>query len=281
MRAVSPALLAHMAGGSTTLARCWKCTRLDGQVLGFTSVDRDIVFGGVTYLAATGFTPSAIEHKLDLSVQNLEVHGFLDSAAITERDLLAGLWDGCSIEIFEINFSDLTQGRMLLGAGKLGNVNAGRTAFMAELRGITQALQQPTGDYYTLTCLAQLGDARCSVNVEALRVAGTVTGVSDRSAFASSVTGPTDYYGAGIVAWVTGLNAGIKVEAASFDAGAFVLSIALPFNIAAGDTFAVIPGCRHRLLPDCKAKFNNVVNFRGFPHVPLNDFIVGQSALAR
>ena len=55
MKTASPALLAHMAQGTTTIAWCWKVTRTDGEVFGFTSVDRDLTIDGVTYAAATGF----------------------------------------------------------------------------------------------------------------------------------------------------------------------------------------------------------------------------------
>ena len=34
-----------------------------------------------------------------------------------------------------------------------------------------------------------------------------------------------------------------------------------------GDTFVLIPGCRRRL-EDCRDKWNNVINFFGFPFIP-------------
>lgn len=278
-RAASPELLAHFAGGSTTRAYCWKCTRRDSEVFAFTSVDVPLVFEGVSYEAATGFTPSAIEGNLDLSVPNLEVAGMLSSESITERDLLAGLWDGCDIEIFEVNFRDLSMGRMILGGGRIGNVTAGRVAFTAELRGLTQQLQQPVGETYTKTCLAAFGDARCGVDVEAMRVETAVTAVTSRSAFAASLADADDTYGAGVVRWITGLNAGGEMEVATFVAGAFSLSATMPFSIGVGDTFSVVPGCRKRADVDCKDRYDNVINFRGFPLVPLNDAIIGQGGL--
>lgn len=45
----------------------------------------------------------------------------------------------------------------------------------------------------------------------------------------------------------------------------------MPYAIAAGDSYAVTPGCRRRFEEDCKAKFNNVINFRGEPHLPGTD----------
>lgn len=281
MKAISAALKAHYALNSTTIARCWKCTRVDGTVFAFTTHDVDIVFGGVTYLAATGFTPSAIQGGLDLSVANLEVNGILNSTAITEADILAGKWDGCQVEIFEVNYADLTMGRMLLPGGCVGNVSTGRLGFVAELRGIAQALQQPIGGYYTKTCTANLGDSRCGVALGPLTVSGTVTGVISRSQFATALTQADDYFGAGVLTWLTGANTGVRVEVNSFLAGAFTLSIAVAGNIAVGDTFTVVPGCRHRRTEDCKTKFSNVINFRGFPDVPGNDFVIGSAAVQK
>jgi uncharacterized phage protein (TIGR02218 family) len=48
---------------------------------------------------------------------------------------------------------------------------------------------------------------------------------------------------------------------------------AMPQPIATGDTFTVTAGCDKRF-DTCHDRFNNVVNFRGFPHIPGNDFVV-------
>jgi uncharacterized phage protein (TIGR02218 family) len=47
----------------------------------------------------------------------------------------------------------------------------------------------------------------------------------------------------------------------------------MPEPIAAGDAFRVTAGCDKRL-GTCLAKFANVPNFRGFPHMPGNDFVL-------
>lgn len=276
MRSASPELLAHFAQGTTTRAQCWKCTRQDGQIFGFTSVDVSLRFDGLIYEAATGFSPSAIEGKLDLSVPNLEVAGLLDSASITEADLLGGKWDNCEVEIFEVNYRDLSMGAMILGTGKTGNVTAGRSTFNTELRGLAQQLQQPVGDVYTSSCQADFGDARCKYDVEALRVAGAVTEPASRAVFLSTITGPDDYYGGGVLTWTGGANAGTRMEVAGFGSTNFTLAAAMPFNIAPGDAFTVVPGCRKDRTRDCLGKWANVINFRGFPDVPLNDAILGQ-----
>ena len=48
-------------------------------MFGFTSIDKDLPIAGLNYAAATGFTPSAIANRADLSVPNLDVGGLLDA----------------------------------------------------------------------------------------------------------------------------------------------------------------------------------------------------------
>jgi uncharacterized phage protein (TIGR02218 family) len=43
--------------------------------------------------------------------------------------------------------------------------------------------------------------------------------------------------------------------------------------VAEGDLFVVSAGCDKRF-ETCRTKFANAVNFRGFPHLPGNDFVV-------
>lgn len=282
MKTQSVALASHRGGRTTTLAWCWKVTRRDAEVFGFTSIDRELVIDGVTYKAATGITPSAMEGRLDLSVPNLEVAGILDSAAITEADLEAGVWDHAEVEIFEVNYADLTQGRMVLRTGVLGQVSAGASNFRAEVRGLAQKLQQSVGEVYAAACSANLGDARCNLDLGPFTVTGTVDLLNSRRIFGDSGRGePDDWFGGGVVTWTSGANAGLSMEVADFNlGGGFVLHLPMPYDIAEGDTYSAVPGCRKRRTDDCGAKFNNVVNFRGFPDVPGNDRVLGNESAA-
>ncbi len=282
MKAQSAALAAHRATGSTTLAYMWLVTRLDGQVFAFTSLDVDLVYDGRTYKSATGFTPSAIASGSDLSVTNLEIIGPIAAATVNEDDVTAGRWDGAAVEVFEVNYADLSMGRMLLSSGTLGNVSTGQLQFQAEQRGIEQQLQQPVGRVFAPTCDADLGSARCGVNLPALQVSSTVTTTTSQRAFvATGLTQVADYFGGGVVTWLTGANAGLRMEVQTFALGGVVgLALKMPYAIAVGDTFTAVPGCRKRRTEDCKTKFSNVINFRGFPDVPGNNKVLGSAGLA-
>jgi uncharacterized phage protein (TIGR02218 family) len=59
----------------------------------------------------------------------------------------------------------------------------------------------------------------------------------------------------------------------STSAGVITLQQFMPNAIAIGDDYTISAGC-DKQLATCKTKFNNVVNFRGFPHVPGQDMMV-------
>lgn len=175
---ISTNLAAHMSQGTTTLCTCWKVTLQNATVYGFTDHDAVLSYGGVTYEAKAGFAASNIDTQTKLAVDNLEAIGFLDSVLITANDLTAGKWDFAEVEIFLLNWRDLTMGRDLLIRGRLGAVSQAQNTFTAELRGLTNAYSQVIGKLYQPSCRATLGDAKCAVNLAAYTVTGTVDSVS-------------------------------------------------------------------------------------------------------
>lgn len=274
MKAASSQLAAHIAGETTTLATCWKVTRGDGAVFGFTDFDRDLVIDGVVYEARTGYTRSAIHAISDLSVDNLDIESALDSEALAAPDLRAGVWDNAEVLIFLVNWAELAQGKIILKRGTIGQVELRDAVFKAELRGLTQALSQQIGELYTPDCRADLGDARCKVDLAALTMASAVTAASDRYGFTDAARTEADgYWTGGLIAWTSGANAGRKMEVRSFASGAFDLFLPMPSTIAVGDEYAVQPGC-DKAFSTCRARFNNAVNFRGEPHVPGTDAVL-------
>lgn len=272
MKSIGASLLAHIQGEVTTIATCWRVTRVDGEVFGFTDHSESISIDGVTYIASTGYTATAIQSGSGLNVDNLDVEGALDSETITDEDLLAGLWDFAAIEIFVVNYNDLTMGSMNLRTGNLGAVRTGKGMFVAELRGMMQRLQQSVGRLVMPACNADLGDSRCGIDLSVFTngtVSSSVDAVASQRAFvASGLTQATAWFDGGLVTWLTGLNVGLQMEVKSFIFGGSVsLFLPMPFAIAASDTFTITKGC-DKSLATCRDTFDNVINFRGFPHLP-------------
>ena len=95
-----------------------------------------------------------------------------------------------------------------------------------------------------------------------------VTAAASNRTFTDSARGEANgWFDYGLLTWNTGLNAGLSVEVKSFAGGVFMLFDAMPGVIAVGDRYSVHAGCDKRLAT-CKAKFANVLNFRGEPFVP-------------
>jgi len=136
------------------------------KILGFTTSSEDLVIGKVTYSASLSYESTAIKSSGDLSVDNLEVLGFLDETVIKESDIAAGRFDFAQIEILLVNYEALGDGTMTLRKGNLGEITTRRESFIGELRGMADFLQQRRVERYSVTCRVELKDTACSVKLE-------------------------------------------------------------------------------------------------------------------
>ena len=84
MKILAAGLQAHLDSGTTTLCWCWRLTRRDGVIYGFTDHDQDLTFDGTTFEAQAGFTATEIRDSVGLSVDNLEVESALSSDRLDE-----------------------------------------------------------------------------------------------------------------------------------------------------------------------------------------------------
>jgi uncharacterized phage protein (TIGR02218 family) len=279
MRSIPLNLAAHMAEGTTTLCHCWKLIRQDGQTFGFTDHDRDIAFSGTVFTARSGLEAAEATAELGFAVGGGEVAGALMSAGLTEDDISSGRYDDASVETWLVNWSNVEE-RLLLDIGSIGEIRRADGSFVAELRGVMHRLDEERGRLFRATCSADLGDAKCGVNLSSTAYAdtGTVTRTDGALGIVASDIGFADNWcTGGKLTWLTGDNAGLSVEVKVHRAingmDEFDLWQRAPQAIKVGDTFRVTAGCdkTHGM---CRRKFSNVANFRGFPHMPGNDFII-------
>lgn len=275
MKTASSQLATHISGGTTTLATCWKVTRRDGAVFGFTDFDKDLTVESILYQARSGYTRSAIHTIANLAVDNLDIESAIDSETLSAPDLRAGVWDGATVEIFLVNWSNLANGKIILKRGTIGEVELKDMVFRAELRGLSQALSQQIVELYTPDCRADLGDTRCKVNLSVLTVTGAITAVTDRRSFTdTSRVEAANFWNGGLLTWTGGANVGRKMEVKAFaSVGIFTLFLPMPSDVAVGDTYSLRPGCDKKF-STCKDRYNNVKNFRGEPNVPGNDQVL-------
>lgn len=277
----SSEMKAHLASGTTTLARAFVVTRTDGQVMGFTDHDRDLVFDGVTFRADTGLTARALQMGTGLSVDNSEAFGALRSDAITEDDILAGRYDGAEVKGWLVNWADISI-RALQFRGTLGEITRSGGAFTAELRGLSERLNQTQGRIYQARCSAVLGDATCRFNLDLPGYSDErpVEAVSGARVFDFAAhSGFEDrFFEKGRFRVLNGPAAGlvgvIKNDRLSLSGARQVeLWQALGIEPVAGDMVRLEAGCDKRK-DTCQLKFANFVNFQGFPSIPGEDWLM-------
>lgn len=263
--------------GSTTLCRCFRVTRADGTVMGFTDHDTDVAFDGSTYSAEAALSASEAASTLGFAPDEMDAQGALSHDAITEADLVAGKFDGAAVEVWDVDWRD-TSIRELLGRYTVGEVDRSGVAFRAELRSLAATLDRPEGRVHTTLCDARrLGDARCGLDLTAWQAVATVTAVDGLEVTVSGLeTYEPRFFDKGIVEWATGLNTGASsdIRATLYSAGALVLSLwrAPSAAISVGDTLTAVAGC-NRTAATCRDRFSNLLNFRGFPHIPGEAFL--------
>ena len=282
MKTVSAGFQTHLDGELTKLATCWKIVRKDSTEFHFTSHDTDIVFDGDTYLSIANYDISAIENTGDMAVDGLELTGILESGYIEEDDVKFGLFDSADVWLFAVIWDDIAQGNLKLRKGEFGEVQIHNGTYKVEIRGLTQKLQQEFVDLYSPSCRADLGDAKCGVNLAARTESDTVATVTVSKQAFTGTSGPvpvggnedTDgYFSGGLLTWTSGNNNGLSFEIKEYNTSPIIgLYIPTPFTITVGDTYDYTPGC-FKTLTHCRDKFNNVINFRGEPFVPGEDEI--------
>jgi uncharacterized phage protein (TIGR02218 family) len=285
----SAALHAHLAGGSTTVCRAWVVSRGDGLVLGFTDHDRDLVINGVTCRASAGLSARALQQTTGLSVDNSEAMGALSDASITEPDILAGRFDGAEVRTYLVNWA-ATEDWITEFRGNLGEISRSGGSFRAELRGLTEILNQPQGHSFQPRCSAVLGDARC-------RFATGTTGFFTERTLDEVVDGrefrflafpeySDRWFENGRLEVITGEAAGlfgvVKIDRIADGGRRIELWQSVMADVKPGDLIRIIAGCDKEAVT-CRRKFSNFLNFRGFPHIPGDDWLAsypGQDRLS-
>lgn len=274
---MSGLLDSSLSGKVTTLALCWKLTRGDGLVLGFTGHDHDLVVGGVRYLSRPGMTPSAILHSMELSADSMETQGYLNSAGLTAEDLESGRWADARVELFACDWLDVTAGRLGLMRGTMGAVSrtgfAASGAFRAELLSDLAALEAVEPLRLSPLCRADLGDGRCGVDMASRRLEVQVVGWSGSRLQLATAPLEPDRFCWGRIRWVSGKLTGLDRRVSTVEGEHIILEEPLPDLPDRGGTIWLWEGCDKRF-STCVQRFGNAKAFDGEPHVPGTDALL-------
>ncbi len=271
-------LFTHLETGDTHVCQCWSIRRKDGTVFGFTDHDRPLTFDGITFRADSGLAAKALSSATGLSVNNSEALGLLQADIITESDIKAGRYDGAEVTNWTVCWDEV-DARKVNFVGHIGAITLQDGSFEAELRGLSDALNQPFGRSYLRQCSAVLGDGSCRVDLSSplYRTEVSLHQLTSETEFRVPVSGYNEgWFTQGRLTVLSGkaegLTAAIKLDRS--DSGFRQIALWRPLGIApeAGDLVRLEAGC-DKSPESCKVKFANFINFQGFPHVPGDDWL--------
>lgn len=272
-------VLAHGSNCVTAACQLWTIYRRDGKVFRYTSHDQPVKRGPFVYSPCRSLDPSASENASTLgSVGDIELTGIIDDDGISEADLYGGLFDDAYVTVDLYSWGDAAVSPRRLAAGWTGELSQGVTGFQMQVLGPGARLgQQALVQMVTPACRWVFGDARCGVNVESMKVAGTVIASPSRGRL--KVALPAEPAGRqwanGRIRFVSGPNAGQVVETKSvnFATGEVVTWVSPGFLSDPGDAVELLPGCDLARDGGCTL-YKNVINFGGFPDVPGSDALL-------
>jgi hypothetical protein len=196
-RYIPPLLAADLKTRVTTLCCLLKVSPKLAATFGMCSTNANVTYddgaGPVTYLAASGFDPSDIDARNDLSVNNSQANALLApvyNVGMTQDGVTRGDYDDADFVLYLINYMAPDHGHVILQSGRIGQVKLLNGALcQIELRSLTDILKQNNMIGLTsITDRAMLGDDHNKLPLH--WYAGTVASVgaeSDR-VFASAVT---------------------------------------------------------------------------------------------
>jgi len=271
MKTISTDLKNGIANG--TIATFVKITRKDGISFGYSDHDVQIVFDSLLYRPSPSLQNISMHLRNNAEVSNQE---FLSTwnVDLNEDDLKNGLYDDANIDVFLADYTNIAAGTIIIFRGSLGLIQWTDEGFRADIHSLMQQLQRQIGMTYTSKCRHQLFDqfgptivGGCTLVAGSFQYSSSVSSVTNKHNFnINSIGQPDDWVANGKLVWTSGLNNGAEYTVKSFKSDVIELFLPTVFTINTGDTFDVFAGC-DKTFATCQTKFNNEVNFGGFPHI--------------
>lgn len=253
-----------------TVAVWWRIERRDGVTLGFTSHDRDLVFGGLHHRTAPGMIPSAVRRTATLEADSAEVSGALAHDAIGEADLASGRFDGARVAMGLVDWESLESEALFTGT--IGSVGREGEQFSAELESLKQLLARDVVPRTSPTCRAEFCGEGCTLSGARFTHEATLADVGADRQWVKAAGMVAADFAFGWIRPVDGDDAGAVLRARAVEGDWLVLERPLAADAVAGMPVVLREGCDHTI-GTCSARFGNAVNFQGEPYLPGNDLL--------
>ena len=252
------------------LALCWTIERRDGAGLALTSHDQTISIDGVRFAPGSGLTPRQLRFDGSGDDGESAVTGAVSSALLDEASLLAGHWDGARVRLFLVDWAAPDGDQIELLQGELGEVGKVGEEFEASLLTPFAKLGAAPCPQTSPLCRAELGDAKCRVDMETRRRFSVVIVAKGEMIEVPSADAEGMLFGS--VRILDGANRGERFVVMEANGGTLRLREAPRWPLEAGMRLELVEGC-DKTFATCAARFDNARNFRGEPHLPGTDLL--------
>jgi uncharacterized phage protein (TIGR02218 family) len=220
-------------------------------------VNSDIYYA--TQMSRSSFTQSGEFDRSSVTVTMQRDHPF-----VGELIQSGAMGKQISLTIKKLHWTDVDLERVVFWKGRVLSWKSNGAAVALNCESVFTSLRR-TGlrAKYQRSCRHALYSSGCGVGQGSVSVSSTVSGASGPTLTMSSLGAyPDGYFSGGLARDADGVSRFI----ASHAGGVIILTMPFPTEVG-GQTLELLPGC-DRTRETCHVKFNNVLNFGGFPYIP-------------
>jgi len=273
MRDVPDAFREALQGDSVHLAEIIELTTVQG-VFRWTTSNAPITAAGQTYDPFPGMSRDGAEENTDLGVGTIDF--LVVNSASLQAMVVANALDMAELSVRRVFVNSPDLGQLHIFRGKLGDLSYDRNTIQGQGRNLFNGVAEKFPYYsYQPYCVWRFGSPGCGVNLDNLTVSGSCW--ASNGLVITSAPGiiaashDNNYFDRGRIRMTSGANSGQLRTIRAQSGDVMILSHALPYQVAGGDTYNITPGCRKRLIEDCFTKYDNTHRFMGFPWIPLTE----------
>jgi uncharacterized phage protein (TIGR02218 family) len=275
MKTASAALIAYLnAGTQFIMADLYTFTVPGQSILYYTNADSDITYNGNVFKAfLIARTRTRVSVGVEVDAMEITINPSPnDTIALIPWTTAAryGMLDGSSVKLEKLympTFGDSSLGAINMFQGRISDINIGRTEVRMQVKSELELLNtMMPRDFYQSSCLNSLFDNGCTLSKSNFAYGGTI-GVANLLQMTTNIANAAGFFDLGTVLFNSGPNLGTRRSIRSYSGGVFIFSLPLTVAPLAGSSFIAYPGC-DKLKTTCESKFNNVINFRGYPFIP-------------
>lgn len=272
-------LVSHLAANNQYLmADLFTFTLLGGYTARYTNADGSLVVGGNTFDGdSILITSSKIRTVIGVEVDTLEIEMTAQSQHTLNgvpwlAAIRAGALDGARVvadKLFTAAWGSAAYATVSRFGGRVAGVELGRTSAKLTVKSDLELLNKKMPcNLYQPSCPNTLYDSSCGLTKASYGAASTVASGSSLSQINCGLAQSAGYFNQGTLTFSSGPNSGLSRTIRSYSPGVITLAMPLLTPCGVGNTFTAYAGC-DRTQATCTGKFNNLVNFRGQPYVPV------------